>query len=184
MVCVRSMHTRLCAIAALVFASSSASLAAPTVVTGLTWRTLVEFIPLPTPLLVAKIDPDTLTKVADIQAACMFCLTGGGAGAADLHGRQAYATAWAGGRPAIAVIDTKLNAVTGLIDTSPLEVRGLAADPVRARLYAAGDYPTPTLAVIDTRSMQVLTTIPLPPQTSGEMTGPVVTEDGSRLYIT
>jgi hypothetical protein len=177
------MQARLFAVAALLLVSSSATLGAPTVVTGLETRASIVFPPLPTALWVATIDPDTLGKIADIHAACPPCFNSGGSGAADAHGRQAYATVWAGTKPAIGVIDTKLNALTAVIDTNIPEVRRLVADPVRARLYAAGDYPTPQLSVIDTRSLQVLTTIPLPPQTSGGMTS-AVSEDGSRLYIT
>ena len=80
------------------------------------------------------------------------------------------------------MIDTILNRVETVIRT-PFYTR-LAIDPVRARLYAASGSPQPQLAVLNTESLSFLDPISLPQGLpSGGGTAPIVTPDGTRLFV-
>src|SRR5215468_2430689 len=98
----------------------------------------------PTILGVAIVDPVTLFKVGVPTLDLPLHL--GGAVAADLHGHRLYLTDGGG----IVVIDALTNTVdpafTNTVESVVGEgqyysIKALAADPVRARLYASIDVP-------------------------------------------
>src|SRR5215475_9082447 len=152
---------------------------APRVVTALT-SVASTAVPEPSPALVwaAIVDPATLSKLPDLPAT----LFGGGALAVDIHGHRAFLAAGGG----IEVIDTIANGVEAVIGQGQyFSIRALAADPVRARLYAAMDSPQPQILVVDTNTLSVLPPIALPktlPAGQG-ISAPVVTADGRLLYV-
>ena len=152
---------------------------APQVVTGLTLLAGTG-IPEPPPQLTwaAIVDPATLSKRPDLPAT----LFGGGAVAADIYGHRAFLAAGGG----IEVIDTIANGVEAVIGQGQyFSIRALAADPVRARLYASMDFPQPQILVVDTNTLSVLPPIALPktlPAGQG-ISRPVVTPDGKLLYV-
>jgi hypothetical protein len=155
---------------------------APIVMAGLTGRHNIEFsIPPPRRILFARIEIDSLAKVEEIDPSAYIGGWGfwGGNGAGDRHGSQFYASVLLGsGGLATLVGDTKTNRIIGTVAT----YGQLAVDPTRARLYATTIYPAAQLTVIDTRSLQVVATIPLP-STPGGPSATVVTPDGASLYV-
>jgi DNA-binding beta-propeller fold protein YncE len=150
---------------------------APRVVTGLTVEPSFS-LGAPTPVWAAIVDPATLSKIVDLPADQAL----GGKVAADLHGHRAYLTAGGG----IEVIDTISNTIEALVGKgSYYSITGLAADPVRARLYASNTSPQPEIEVVDTDTLSFLPPIALPKGLPGDqgMSAPVVTPDGGHLYL-
>jgi hypothetical protein len=111
---------------------------APRVVTGLALVPSIDIGSPPAAVWAEIVDAGTPSESVNLPA----IQYGGGVVAADLHGHHVYLGA--GGK--IEVIDTISNRIETVIAGGEF-FRALATDPVRARLYAANDYPQPQVLV-------------------------------------
>ena len=154
---------------------------APRVVTSLGMVSRLPPDSPPTTEWVAVVDPATLSKIDTPILDLPGDLYLGGPVAADLRGHRAYFAVGGG----IEVIDTIANGIEALVGQGQYYfIKGLAADPVRARLYGSMDSP-PQIVVMDTSTLTFLPPIALPkglPSGQG-ISVPVVTADGTRLFV-